>query len=120
MDLQWLFRCLSARIHAALLLLVLVALSFSGCRLSRSDGLDAVDIRFAAFYSDYLIAAGVTSRDEEVVLAPLSTASMRSMLARHSMTPEVFRKRVQLYGEQPERWKKVIALVRSNVWKKSP
>ncbi|MBM3423292.1 MAG: hypothetical protein FJY09_08645 [Chlorobi bacterium] len=120
MDLQWLFRCLSSRIHAALLLVALVALSVSGCLPSASDGLDEVDIRFAAFYSDYLVAAGVTSRDEEVVLAPLSTASMRTMLARHSMTPEVFRKRVQLYGEQPERWKKVIALVRSNVWKKSP
>lgn len=120
MDLQCLFRRLYARIHAALLLVVLLALSFSGCRPSSRDGLDAVDIRFAAFYSDYLVAAGVTSRDEEVVLAPLSTASMQSMLARHSMTPEVFRKRVQLYGEQPERWKKVIAMVRSNVWKKSP
>lgn len=119
MELHGLFRRVSMRIHIVFLIVALM-LPVSGCRTAGHTELDAVDIRFAAFYSDYLIASGVTSRDENVVLAPLSGTRMNRMLADHAIKPETFRKRVQLYGEQPERWKKVIALVRSNVRKKAP
>jgi hypothetical protein len=115
-----LFRRVSMRLYALIMVVMIVPVAVSGCRTAGNTGLDADDLRFAGFYSDYLVESGVTSSDEDVVLAPLSSEKMNSMLARHDLKPEDFRKKVRLYNQEPERWKLVIALVRSNVQKETP
>lgn len=108
--------------HAAsvLLLLLLPFTLLASCQFSPDVTLDRADRRFASFYSDYLIGSGVTSRNEDVMLAPPSGDELRKMLDRHDLTPGEFRKRIRLYREQPERWKKVLALVRTEVQRKRP
>ncbi|MBM3162541.1 MAG: hypothetical protein FJZ79_04335 [Chlorobi bacterium] len=107
-----------ARLPAAVFLLLSAAM-LCGCLQGKQAVPDAADRRFAAFYSDYLVGSGVTSRNEEVVLAPPTGSELERMLARHSMKPEEFQKQVRLYREQPERWKNVLVLIRSEVRKKS-
>jgi len=120
MDVQMFFRRGVVKLAGAVLCFLLSFTLLAACQLQSDVTLDRTDRHFAVFYSDYLIGSGVTSRNEDVVLVPPSGEELQQMLARHALTPEDFRKRVVLYGKQPERWKKVLVLVRAEIRKKRP
>lgn len=118
MDIQRRNRSIRFRLLHAFMPLLLSLATLAGCSSARDVRLDGVDRRFAAFYSDYLIASGVISRSEDVALVPPSAPDLDLMLSRHSLTEREFQRRMKLYREQPERWKKVVALVRTDIRKK--
>jgi len=120
MDVQRIDRGMKPRLLHAFVSLLLPLLLLAGCSAGRDVSLDAVDRRFAAFYSDYLIASGVSAQSEDVSLALPFPRELDLMLSRHSLTGGEFQRRMKLYGEQPERWKKVVELVRKDIRKKKP
>ncbi len=120
MDVQRMERGMKSRLLHACVSLLLPLLLLAGCGAGRDVSLDGVDRRFAAFYSDYLVGSGVSAQSEDVALVPPSARELELMLARHSLTGDEFQRRMKLYREQPERWKKVVTLVRKDAGKKRP
>ncbi len=96
-----------------------LALVFSGCSEKKSSQLDQQDIRFAGFYSDYLLLSGVTATEGGVTFASLESAELQELLLRHTLTREQLNLKVELYKDNPELWQKVLLQVRQNIRKKS-
>lgn len=103
-----------------LVVLFLSYLHLSACQEDSAVPLDDTDRCFAGFYSDYLVHSGVSAHEEDVVLAPLPEKELEAMLARHALSRERMEKRLELYRKQPQRWKRVVELVRAEVRKKKP
>ncbi|MCF8383868.1 MAG: hypothetical protein K9G39_09835 [Chlorobium sp.] len=120
MDVQRMDRGMKFRLLHACVSLLLPLLLLVGCGTGRDVPLDGVDRRFAAFYSDYLVGSGVSAQSDDVALTPPSARELDEMLGRHSLTGDEFQRRMKLYRAQPERWKKVVALVRTDIRKKRP
>ena len=95
------------------------AFTLLGCGEKKSSLLDQDDIRFAGFYSDYLLVSGVIASDETAVLAVHYSTELDSLLLRHAMTREILSRKVQLYKESPELWRSVLVQVRANIRKKT-
>jgi hypothetical protein len=90
-----------------------------GCSENKPSKLDQDDIRFAGFYSDYLLRAGVTAGDDAIVSATFDSTELNDLLVRHALTRERLTIKVQSYKQNPELWQQVLVLVRENIHKKS-
>ena len=95
------------------------ALLFSGCSEKKSSQLDQTDIRFAGFYTDYLLLSGVTAGDDGVRFASLDSAELSALLQRHALTREQLNLKVELYKQNPDLWQHVLLQARENIRKKS-
>jgi hypothetical protein len=91
----------------------------SGCGEKSISPLDKDDIRFAGFYSDYLLELGVVTGNEADVLAALDSSQINVLLARHALTRESLNRKVEAYKKSPVLWQSLLVLVRSNLLKKS-
>jgi hypothetical protein len=100
---------------AALLIIPLLG----GCQAKPSSTLDADDVRFSEFYSDYLLTSGVSDETGAAISADLDSATLALMLERHCLSMEQLKAKSELYRTDPERWQKVLVRVRENIRKKA-
>ena len=92
-------------------------LSLTGCGLQGHPKLDATDLRFAAFYSEYLARSGTSSKDEGVPPSAMSSAGLDSLFARHGIDQKTFDAKLQVYSRNPQLWREVLEQVRTNLRK---
>jgi hypothetical protein len=90
-----------------------------GCSEKKPFSLDKDDIRFAGFYSDYLLVSGVSSGNDNAVPNAVDSSELNQLLERNALTPETLKRKTQIYKENSELWKAVLVQVRENIRKKS-
>ena len=90
-----------------------------GCAEKKSFTLDKDDIRFAGFYSDYLLLSGVPGEKDTVVLNAPNSADINALLVRHALTRESLNRKTEAYKQNPDLWREVLLQVRENIRKKS-
>ncbi|MEI8033586.1 MAG: hypothetical protein WCH05_09600 [Chlorobiaceae bacterium] len=95
------------------------AFALSGCGLKSSSDLDQDDVRFAGFYSDYLLLSGVTEGDEGARLTAPASPELDTLLVGHYLTRERFNFKIRYYRENPLRWRALLVQVRENIRKKT-
>ncbi|TCD48420.1 hypothetical protein [Chlorobium sp. N1] len=108
-------RTLRTLIAATLLLLPLLG----GCQERPSSALDAEDVRFSEFYSDYLLASGISEENGGHFISDLDSTTLAAMLERHGLSMEKIREKNDLYRADPERWQQVLIRVRENIRKQA-
>ncbi|ABL65031.1 hypothetical protein [Chlorobium phaeobacteroides] len=99
-------------------LILLCALLSSGCQKDNDSVLEPVDIRFAAFYTDYLMTSRVDGRVEGADLVPPDAKVLGALIVSHSITSDELNGRIRFYKEHPLRWRSVLLEVRENIRKK--
>ncbi|WP_076790398.1 hypothetical protein [Chlorobium sp. KB01] len=90
-----------------------------GCSEKKVSKLDMDDIRFAGFYSDYLLQSGIPAGDDVIVSALLDPAQLDTLLVRHTLSRERFTFKTQTYSRNPDLWRLVLLQVRENIRKKT-
>ncbi|HWQ25281.1 MAG TPA: hypothetical protein VN367_00735 [Chlorobaculum sp.] len=100
-----------------LLHFVVLGLFLGGCGLQGQPKLDAADIRFAAFYSDYLVRSGVSPKDGGAPSPVMSSSGLDSLFARHGMDQKSFDAKLNAYSRDPQLWREVLEQVRRNLRK---
>lgn len=98
--------------------LLAASIALSGCFDNGTPTLDNDDIRFAGFYSDYLLYSGVApagSQDTPVVLA---TSDIRVLLQRHNLDQERLARKIAAYRNSPELWQLVLRQIRLHIRQK--
>ncbi|NMW21115.1 MAG: hypothetical protein HKK67_05675 [Chlorobiaceae bacterium] len=90
-----------------------------GCSDNKPVSLDKDDVRFAGFYSDYMLLSGVLDGNETHALSAVNPAELNELLVRHALTRESLTRKTALYKENPELWRAVLVQVRENIRKKS-
>lgn len=98
---------------------LLFGLVLLGCSEKKSFTLDNDDIRFAGFYSDYLLLSGAMGEKEGAAPEPVDTAELNGLLVRHGFSRESLTRKSAAYKENPELWRAVLLQVRENIRKKS-
>ncbi|MEI6692460.1 MAG: hypothetical protein WCL43_07025 [Chlorobium sp.] len=101
------------------LLAFILTVAFLGCAKKQSAVLDKDDIRFAGFYSDYLLISGVAENKDEVVLTAVSTSQLDKLLEHYTLTRESLKLKTLRYKQNPELWRAVLVTVRDNIRKKT-
>ncbi|NTV99495.1 MAG: hypothetical protein HGA70_10080 [Chlorobiaceae bacterium] len=89
-----------------------------GCSEKKTFSLDKDDIHFAGFYSDYLLQSGVAAGNEDGSLVALDAGELNTLLLRHALNRELLSRKMELYRDNPGRWRSVLVLVRENIRKK--
>jgi len=87
----------------------------TGCAEKKAQELDGDDIRFAEFYSDYLLFSGVSARTGEQLKADLDSGTLSSLLSRHDISVELLIKKSEAYQADPMLWQMVLVRVRDNI-----
>jgi hypothetical protein len=87
----------------------------TGCAEKKPQELEADDIHFAEFYSDYLLLSGVSARTGEELKADLDSGTLASLLSRHNLSVELLLKKSEAYQADPMLWQKVLVRVRENI-----
>ncbi|NTU58252.1 MAG: DUF4296 domain-containing protein [Chlorobiaceae bacterium] len=90
-------------------------LFLAGCGLQGEPKLDAADLRFAAFYGDYLSRSGISPKEGEAPTPALTSAGLDTLYARHGMDQKTFDAKLRVYSQDPQRWRKVLEQVRKNL-----
>lgn len=98
-----------------LLLIVCAGMLVTGCGLQKQNRLGADDIRFAAFYSDYLARSGTVGGDDTALSPQLTAEGLDTLFARHGLDRRRFDARLQAYSRDPELWRSVLEKVRANL-----
>jgi len=88
------------------------------CSEKKTSVPDRDDIRFAGFYSDYLLQTGIAAGDGDVPLVALDSGQLNTLLLRHALTRELLGSRMERYRDNPELWRSVLVMVRENIRKK--
>ena len=91
----------------------------SGCSGKSVSPLDKDDIRFAGFYSDYLLESGVVTGNQADVLTALDSTGINALLVRHALTRESLNRKIESYKKSPELWQSILVQVRANLLKKT-
>lgn len=74
------------------------------------------DRRFAAFYSDYLLASGVSGRSQGApAVAALDSAALGALLEKHGLDVGALQERTEAYRQDPELWQQVLMQVREEI-----
>ncbi|NTW52629.1 MAG: DUF4296 domain-containing protein [Chlorobiaceae bacterium] len=108
------------RIHGVLRrlpVLLVFGLLLVGCGLQGRPKLDAADIRFAAFYSDYLSRSGVSTKGGGEPSQTLTSVGLDTLFARHGIDQKGFDAKLQVYSRDPQLWREVLEQVRKNLHK---
>lgn len=105
-------------IHRVVLLAVL-GLQLAGCSGNEASRLRKDDIRFAAFYTDYLLLSGVEPATKDEQLVALSPAMVDQLLEKHHLTRQSMSSLVANYRRNPEQWQVVLEQVRGNLRNKA-
>lgn len=92
----------------------------AACSVESAPKIDQTDMRFAAFYSDYLLQSGITEQNGSQEPLTISSSEVDSLFMKHGLTREAFDKKLQLYGREPELWRDVLVQVRKNLRKGRP
>lgn len=90
-------------------------LVLGGCGLQQEARLDADDLRFAAFYSDYLSRSGVTPNGNAAPYTDLTLAELDTLFARHGLDQKTFDAKLRAYSQNPELWRAVLERVRKDL-----
>jgi len=99
----------------ALPVLLLFSAALSGCGLQQDKKLDADDLRFAAFYGDYLARSGVTAKGKAAPYADLTPVELDTLFARHKLDQKTFDAKLQAYSQSPRLWRKVLERVQKDL-----
>jgi len=89
----------------------------AGCSLQSGPKLDAADLRFASFYSDYLVRSGVSAPDSTAKGVAMSSAGLDSLFLRHGLDQKSFDAKIRAYSKDPQLWREVLVQVRRNLRK---
>lgn len=98
-------------------LILLVGVAIAGCGLQKQSRLGPDDLRFAAFYGDFLARSGVTAKDGAAPGTELTSAGLDTLFIRHGLDQKTFDARLQAYSRDPVLWRKVLQEVRLNLQK---
>jgi hypothetical protein len=108
------------RMHqGAFVFCVVFCFALLGCSDNKPSTLDQDDIRFAGFYSDYLLQSGVADRENAIAATSFDSAQLDTLLVRHALDRPRFTAKVQSYRRNPELWRLVLVQVRENIRKKT-
>jgi len=100
-------------------LCLIFSFTLSGCSENKRVRLDQDDVRFAGFYSDYLLQSGIPAGDDVSVSAVLDAPRLDTLLVRHWLSRERFAFKAKAYSRDPDRWRLVLVQVRENIRKKT-
>lgn len=90
----------------------------TGCGLQKQNRLGADDLRFAAFYSDYLARSGTVGNDTTAPSPKLTAEGLDTLFARHGLDRKRFDARLQAYSRDPVLWRSVLEKVRADLRRK--
>jgi hypothetical protein len=90
--------------------------ALSGCGFQSGPKLDAADMKFAEFYSDYLEQSGTIADEAPAQAAPAMTSSeVDTLFSRHSFDRKSFDAKLARYAKDPALWSEVLLQVRKNL-----
>mgnify|MGYP006278485379 FL=1 len=92
-----------------------LAVLLAGCGLQSGPKLDATDMKFAAFYSDYLLRSGASGTADSGHGIDMSPAGADSLFARNGIDQERFDAKLRSYSKDPALWREVLLQVRRNL-----
>jgi hypothetical protein len=96
--------------------LFLACLAFlAGCGLQPGPKLDATDMKFAGFYSDYLVRSGTTSPESQAQAVVMTSGDLDSLFVRHGIDQNTFDAKLRSYSKDPSLWREVLLQVRKNL-----
>ncbi len=88
----------------------------AGCGLQTGPRLDATDMKFAEFYSDYLVQSGTIATDSTAPGEPaLTSRELDTLFSRHKIDQKTFDARLARYSKDPTLWREVLLQVRKNL-----
>jgi hypothetical protein len=88
----------------------------AGCGLQSGPKLDATDMKFAGFYSDYLEQSGTIAAESPLQGAPAMTSrELDSLFSRHGIDQKTFDTKLSGYSKDPALWREVLLQVRKNL-----
>jgi hypothetical protein len=97
------------------LFFVLIGLAVAGCGMSKQERLGADDLRFAAFYGDYLSRMRHSPEGGDMITPELNAVGLDSLFRKNGLDRKSFDARLQAYSQDPELWRKVLERVRDNL-----
>ena len=89
----------------------------AGCSLQNGPKLDATDLRFASFYSDYLVRSGASAPDSSAKGVAMSSAGLDSLFLHHGLDQKSFDAKIRAYSKDPQLWREVLVQVRRDLRK---
>ena len=92
-----------------------LAALLAGCGLQSGPKLDATDMKFAAFYSDYLLRSGASGTEDAGNGIDISPAGVESLFARNGIDQNSFDAKLRSYSKDPALWREVLLQVRKNL-----
>jgi hypothetical protein len=96
-------------------LLALFVLLLAGCGLQSGPKLDANDMKFAAFYSDYLLRSGTALPESADQNVAMTAGELDSLFARNGFDQKTFDAKLRSYSKDPSLWREVLLQVRKNL-----
>ena len=110
--------CMGRQWRRTLPLFALFSFLLAGCGLQSGSKLDANDMKFAAFYSDYLVHSGTAlpeSADRGVLM---TSGELDSLFVRNGFDQKTFDAKLRIYSKDPSLWREVLLQVRKNLRRK--
>ncbi|NTU68576.1 MAG: DUF4296 domain-containing protein [Chlorobiaceae bacterium] len=95
--------------------LAFFALLLAGCGMQSGPKLDATDMKFAAFYGDYLVRSGTTLPDSGADSPSMTAGELDSLFARNGIDQKAFDTKLRSYSKDPALWREVLLQVRKNL-----
>ncbi|HWR00770.1 MAG TPA: hypothetical protein VN371_02820 [Chlorobaculum sp.] len=96
-------------------LFLAIGLFLTGCGLQGHPKLDAADLRFAAFYGDYLSRTGLSAKEKVNPAPTITSAGLDTLFARHGLDQKTFDAKLRAYSHDPQLWREVLEQVRRNI-----
>ena len=96
-------------------LFLAIGLFLAGCGLQGQPKLDAGDLRFAAFYGDYLSRTGLSTKNGVAPSPAITSAGLDTLFARHGMDQKTFDTKLRAYSRDPQLWREVLEQVRRDL-----
>lgn len=85
--------------------------------MQKRSRLGAEDLRFAAFYGDYLSRTRHSPEGTEAITSELNAVGLDSLFRKNGLDRKSFDARLQAYSRDPELWRMVLERVRDNLRK---
>ena len=88
---------------------------FFGCVMQSEPKLDAADMKFAAFYGEYLVRSGTTLSDSTAREVTMTSGDLDYLFVRHGLDQRTFDAKLRTYSKDPSLWREVLLQVRKNL-----